>query len=308
MRWQLAELDLTLTERTAPASFELIDYVTEAQRVAGTSEAFLVAFITHQRDRTNVYLYDPKGPHLYAREVAVSESPAAASEELAIILRSAIQARIDGGDLAMAEIALPKPAVPKRPTTPRVWTPPTGKVVTIPRELRGAAGLSGVTSRPLSDADWQEGLVLRAWAQARPIRFGLSYSIFPGLSVSSDLAEITIYRHPIEAFVGVRIGTGAVNVLAESAFCADPIRRETALAQPPLTGQPPNWRWLWSVSARLRFETRLFSPVWFTAAAGAEFPLNPYAFELAVAEQRQRLARILSVRPTFEMGLVVGWR
>ena len=308
LRWQLTELELTLSERAAPAFFELRDYVDEAQKVSNTSETFLVAWITRERNHTNVYLYDPKGPHLYAREVAVSESPAAASEELALILRSAIQARLDGGDLAMAEIALPKPVVLAPPPAPKVSPLPTSDVQPIFRELKWAVELSGIFAHPLSVANWQGGLGLRMWARVRPVRFGLGYTVFPGLRVSSEQSEFSVQRHPAEAFVGYRLWLGDLNVIAESAFIADLIRRETTLSRVPLSGQQPNWRWLWAVSGRLRFETHLLSSLWFTTAAGAEFPLNPYSFEFVVAGQNQAIARILPVRPTLELGLVMGWR
>ena len=308
LRWQLSELVLTLSERTAPEFFELIDYVSEAQKVSSTSETFLVAWITRKQSHINVYLYDPKGPHLYAREVAVSESPAAASEELALILRSAIQARLDGGDVAMAEIALPKPVVAAPLPRPPVSPFPEKQVVTCAREPKGAIALSGILTHPVSEANWQGGLSLRLWARVRPVRFGLGYSVFPGLAVSSNQAGILVQRHPMEAFVGYRLGSGDLNVIVESAFSADPIRRETTFSREPLSGQQPNWRWLWAVSGRVRFETYLVSSLWLTTAGGAEFPLNPYSFEFAMAGQTQALAKILPVRPTFELGLVLGWR
>ena len=308
LRWQLTELALTLSERTAPAFFDLIDYVSEAQKVSSASETFLVAWITRKQSHTNVYLYDPKGPHLYAREVAVSESPAAASEELALILRSAIQARLDGGDVAMAEIALPKPVGATPLPHPPVSPLPERQVVTYAREPKGAVELSGIFSHPVSNANWQGGVGLRLWVRKRPVRFGFGYSVFPGLSVSNNQAEVSVQRHPMEAFVGYRVWSGALNVIVESAFSADPVRRETTFSRMPLSGQEPHWRWLWTVSGRVRFETYLVSSLWFTAAAGAEFPLNPYSFELAIAEQRQTIAKILPVRPTLELGLVLGWR
>ncbi len=309
LRWQLAELNLTLKEKTAPVLYEWLDYVREAERVTSTSDTFVAAWITHENGRTNIYLYDPKGPHLYAREVAVSESPAAASEELALILRSAIQARLDGGALAMAEITLPSSA-PLAP--PEVHQPPPPPVpfheVSESINPLWAPGVSGVASRPLSGSNWQAGLLLRLWAKVRPIRFGLSYSMFPGLDASSKWASITVYRHPTEVFAGYEIARGSVIVVAESAFCGDPIRRDTTYADAPLTGEGPRWRWLWTLSERMRFETRLVSPLWLTVAAGAEIPLNPYDFQVSIAEQKQTLARILPVRPTLELGLVLGFR
>ncbi len=308
LRWQLAELELTLSEKRAPVVHQLIDTVSEAQQVSRTSETFLVAWITREQNHANVYLYDPKGPHLYAREVAVSESPAAASEELALILRSAIQARLDGGDVAMAEIALPKPVVvppaPPAPVTPL----PQRQVVTFVREPQWAAALSAVLTHPMSEASWQGGLLLRLWARVKPVRFGLSYSVFPDLVVSTEQSKFSVQRHPAEAFVGYRLSSGELNIIVESAFSADPIRRETTFSQVPLSGQEPRWRWLWAVSGRLRFETHLGSSLWFTTAAGAEFPLNPYSFELSVADQQQRIAKILPVRPIVEVGLAMGWR
>jgi hypothetical protein len=307
LRWQLSELELTLSERAAPAVLDLIDTVSEAQQVSRSSETFLVAWITRKQNQASVYLYDPKGPHLYAREVAVSESAAAASEELALILRSAIQARLDGGDVAMAEIALPKPVVVAPPPAPPVAPLPEKRVVTYAREPQGAVEVGAILTRPLREAHWQGGLGLRTWTRVRPVRFGLGYSVFPGLTASSEQSKFSVQRHPMEAFVGYGLRSGDLDVIVESAFSADPIRRETTFSQVPLSGQQPRWRWLWAVSGRLRFDTHLASALWFTAAAGAEFPLNPYSFEVAVAGKQQTIAQILPVRPTLELGLVLGW-
>ena len=307
LRWQLNELNLTLIETTAPAFFQLLDYVQEAERVTKVSNALLAAFVTQKSGSTKIYLYDPKGPHLYARDVAVSESPAAASEELALILRSAIQARLDGGALAMAEIELPKPPAVSQPVT-RPRSPTVPPRLPEPVSASKAIELGAVASHPINHSNWQVGLLLRLWATVRPLRLGLGYSVFPGLGASSDKAEIAVYRHPIEAFAGIELLRARLNVLAESAILADPIRRVTTSASEPLTGEGPNWRWLWTVSERLRFESQLEAPLWVSLAAGAEIPLNPYAFEVAIAEQKQTVAKILPVRPSLELGLVLGWK
>jgi hypothetical protein len=281
--------------------------VTEAEQETKSSEALLVAWIAHEQAGMVVYLYDPRGPHLHARAVAVSESPAAASEELALIVSSAILARLEGEDFAMDEVALPKPAVPV-PPPPRPAPPRPLPIPQEPREPWGAAGLGAVGTKPLSHANWQIGLDLRAWGRVRPLRFGLGYSLYRGLTVSSELAKIIVYRHPIDAWIGLEVWTGKINVLTEAAFTVDPIQRDTLATSAPLASQAPNWRWLWAVSGRVRGEAEVAASLWVTAAVGAEIPLNPFTFEIAIAEQHQPIARILPVRPTADLGLILLWK
>ncbi len=308
LRWQLAELELTLTEASVPVATALIDTVQEAERIAVAANALLVAWVSRQPTAMNVYLLDPIGPHLYAREVAVSESPSAASEELSLILRSAIQARIDGSDLDMAEILLPKPEPTKARVTPPA-PPPPSRTMPIQQEVPDwGVGASSVVERPFSPGHWQAGLGLRSWAKVHRFRFGLGYSIFPGLAITSENADIELQRHPMEGFVGLQLGAAHLVVVAETGFGADLIRRQTTSAAVPLSGLVPNSRWLWALSQRVRLEARLASPLWFTMAGGLEVPLNPYTFDFAIAERRLTLARVLPVRPTVEIGLVLGWK
>ncbi len=208
LRGQLVELNLELKELSVPKASSLLDTVQQSEKVAAATNALLVAWIARAGTRVDVFLFDPKGPHLYAQEVAVSDSPSAASEELSVVLRSAIQSRLDGSTLEMAEIALPPkpPATVAAPPKPR----PTVAVAAVapPVEVQKThfgLGFGGVSERPLSHAPLQVGLALRAWLSVSSARIGAGYCFFPDVKVTTAPADFELSRHPFEMFAGYAI-------------------------------------------------------------------------------------------------------
>jgi hypothetical protein len=305
---QLKELGLLFTEAKIRQPATLTDWVQQAEAVAAATNPWLVTWVTSDSAQTSVYFYDPKGPHLYARQIATMGSATAASEAISIILRSAIQARIDGSEPEMAEIALPKrPPEPPRAvaSVPPRAPPPVSTTQWLPR---WGVGMSGNLEHPVSPGPWQAGIAMRAWTMVRFVRIGFGYSLFPDLTITSDQAALEIRRHPFEGFAGVRVGSPNAVLVLESGLGVDRIRRQTSSASIPLNELPAESRWLYTASERARLEIRLVSHVWLTAAAGVQIPLNPYTFDVALAGQEQSIARVLPVRPSLDVGLLFGWQ
>jgi hypothetical protein len=307
LRWQLAEMHLTLVDAKIPNPTRRDGWLDQAERIARADAPWLIVWVTYESNRANVFLYDPSGPHLYVQVVSTSDSPLAASEEIALILRSAIQARTDGGASGMSEVALPERAMPKPGTSsarpPRVVSQPPPAH---PMNHWGLA-MSGALEHPVSPGPWQGGVAMRAWGRIRSFRLGLASALYPGLTVASESVEFRLHRYSFEAFAGIPFGSERTVVVLESGLGTDLTRRVTASAAPPLRGLEPDSRWLFTVSQRLRIEQFLGRHLWLTAAAGLVIPLNPYRFEVVVADQTRSLTRILPVRPSLDFGILVAW-
>ena len=308
LRAHLAELELTFSVHELPANIDLAETVAEAKRQAELAKAFLVVWIMREDEQRIVYLYDPAGPHLRARAVTVSGSTAAASEELALILRSQILARIQGGELPMPEVALPgvqqpAPQPPKALAVEQVASP------ALPRAPRWGASPSFIFTKPLRDERGQPGMNLRVWRRGHRFRGGIDYTLFRDFSVSSEQAAISISRHPAEAYLGYETwNTRIHSLVAELGFLADAIRRRTDSAQAPLSGQAASWRWNAALAGRLRSELRILPNLAATLGIGVELLLNPYDFQVSVATERRTIGSLAPVRWTLDLGLtLLAW-
>lgn len=311
LRWQLSELDLGLREVPAASEQTWQELVQQAGQVASRGDTLLVAWITHTPSATIIYLFDPKGPHLYARQVAVSDSPAAASEELALIVRSALQARLDGGSLALPEIALPAEtpkttnqasAAHSRAVLPTATSREDQQLApTIPS---WGVDLAGVVTHPFSHGDWQLGVAIRTWLEWQRVRLGVGYTTLSSLEVANERAAIAVYRRPFELFAAIVWSARGFRFLATSMLGLDALQRDTTRVAPALSPRGSNERCLVTVGERLRAEVSLLEPVWLSLAGGVEVPLNPYVFEVASDHQRVTIAETLPIRPSFELGVV----
>jgi|GEM_PF-6497246 len=306
LRAHLSELKLSLGAQELPISAGLPETVAEARRQTETANAFLVVWIMRDGGSRTVYMYDPVGPHLRARSVTLSGSSAAASEELALILRSEILARLQGGEVPMPEVALPKATalVPEAPTAMVEEASPIH-----PTSPRWGVGPAGIYDQPVRDQHGQFGLGLRAFAGGHRFRGGLAYTFFPAFEVSAPEATISLRRHPIEGFAGYDMwNTRVHSLVAEVGFLLDPIQRRTESVQAPLSSLGANWRWSAAATARLRSELRVLRNLAVNLGVGVEALVNPYDFEVEVATERRVVARLAPFRWTLELGMtILAW-
>jgi hypothetical protein len=107
-RDQLTELGVELGVAPRPSDARLSVITSHAQTAAVASAAIAVVWLDTQRSATTIYFYEPKAPRLLTRKLTVSRSSAAAAEEVALILRSAISAVLEGEEVAMTEIEVPR--------------------------------------------------------------------------------------------------------------------------------------------------------------------------------------------------------
>lgn len=311
LRTHLAELEIELEVKAAPPSSSPFDVVAAIRATPVAAQASIVTWIVPQKPRVIVYVFEPQGPHLRARAVTVSESPVVAAEELALMLRSAILARREGGALEMAEVFLPAvPPSSPRPTTvlpsPTEAGPSTGA---LPKAREFAFGLSGGYGyfRSISQGGGGSGLSLRLFGQTSRTRFGVGYVVLPTTTIHSDRVnvDVAMRRHPIHFFLASSLARSErLQLWGEILGGFDPTRRQTVRADAPLESTQPRWRYAWSLAGLLRGESKITAEFSLAAAVGVEFALNPYDFEAVWMDERTRLARILPVRPMGDLSLV----
>lgn len=307
LRGQLRELDVeVLVVRSLQEP--LASAARRAKQLAKAQQALGVIWLELPPPRLSVFLYDASG-HLYARDVESDGSAASQSEAIAIILRSAIAAMLEGERVTMAEVRMPPPdsgaAVPPAPP------PAPRSPARVPSGDRAYLhlGLSYVGTLFARRTPWQNGaaLALTAAGPDSPLFFGVDYTQFAAVELESNGVGTRVQRHPIEAFGGLRLRVGAVFFNVQGALSADYLVRTTQHVGDGLLAAPTSKRWLWAMSTRLGVTV----PVWHRLSGvlnvGADFVLNPFH---QVVQRKSAgdevLGSPLLARPRVELGAVIS--
>jgi hypothetical protein len=304
LRGQLRELDVEVGV-VRRAEEPLANAAQRAQSIAQAEHALGVIWLELRPDRLSVFLYDSSG-HLYARDVTPDGSTVSQSEAIAIILRSAIAAMLEGDAVSMTEVQLP-PRSPGPAVAPAAPVgPPTAP--TIDRAYLHA-GVSYVGSLFARRTAWQHGaaLVLRAAPTDSPWFFGLDYAYFPPVELEAGGVRTRVQRHPLEVLGGLRLRVAALYFNVEGALSADYTVRTTEQVSAGLVPAEARGRWLWAASSRLGVTVPISRRVYGVLNVGAEFLLNP--FHQVVAETKivnEVVASPLLVRPRLELGALIS--
>jgi hypothetical protein len=294
---QLTELGINVLEVPQLPS---VPNVRLARQVSKELGPIAVVWLERASRGLTLYFYEPVGPRLYARRLEEFETPAA-TEALAIMLRSAVVALREGGAVAMPELPLPEPAPePKQaiPTAPA----PSGT----PRRstLGAAAGYAG--SWYARKTAVQHGLALSS--QLRPGQgpwfLGVSYTHFAALDIEQQGVLTRLRRHAAEAFLGAELRVAPFWFVAQGAFVGDLVHRTTASAAAPFVGTSPSQRWSWALSTRLGCALPLSSAWDVYVNVGADFLLSRFEHVVIGAEgSAEAVVSPLPTRPRMELGL-----
>lgn len=301
LRGQLRELDVAvLVVRAAREPLAIAAH--RAKQIAARDHALGVIWLEVTPNQLSVFVYDASG-HLYAREVEPDGSTASQSEALAIILRSAVAAMLEGEAVSMNEIQLPPPVVPaEKAPLPRRPPPPRSA-----SSLR--AGASYVGSIFARRTNWQHGAALsvRLRPTTWPWFFGADYTQFTAVELEQAGTEIELRRHPGELFGGVELPVSALRLDVLGAFSADYVQRTTTQVSEGFVATPDSSRWLLAISTRLGLSVPLSSRVFGVLALGADFLLNPFSQVVQPSsENGEMLGSPLRARPRVELGLLIS--
>ena len=298
----LAELSVALVIQTLPDDFELGSVTQRARVSARANAALAVVWFVRKERAMLVYFYEPAQDRLLTRRVEVSESMAAASEEVALIVRSAVAAALEGSEVMMTEVAVPEPSRAQPPPAPV-------QVQSAPRAVaREHARLSaGYVATSISgDASVQHGaaFALTALPDGRT-RLGLAFVLTPAFEVASEAVSVRIRRYPVLLSIGIALGAGRLRLVPELGFMAEFVRRDTLRTAPTFEAEGASSRWLWGVCPRLRGEYRFAPRVHGYASLGADFVLNPHAEVFEEVSTSETLLAWAALRPNGEAGISV---
>ncbi|MGC4064012.1 MAG: hypothetical protein QM784_05115 [Polyangiaceae bacterium] len=323
LRSHLKELEIKLDLSVAPQTNDPLAIADDLTHTERDSRPLFYTWLVQYPPRVIVYLFEPDGPHLGARESTLGSSTAATSEELALILRSAILARRSGGRADLDEVTL-TPATSTAPSAPpgtseRRSTPPNvapihGAALSrnpcgskpSPPPLNFGATLGFAYEMPFSDDVFRGGLHTRLWLGSDAARIGLGYLATPSATLHTKSANLSLERRPADIFVSHTVTTDTVRLAGELRFVVDPLRRHTLAADSPLTPTPARTRWFYAVGAFASGEVSLTHGLAWTVWAGADITMNARSFDVTRGDaSRETVAALLTVRPVVGSGLIL---
>jgi len=303
LRGQLSEINVEVIV-VSSAHESLANAARRAKQLAKTKHALGVIWLEQAPSQLSVYLYDSVG-RLYGRDIDADGSPASQSEAIAIVLRSAVAAMLEGDEVGMTEVQLPAPSainVAAPPSSP----PPRRTIPVDQRYLR--VGVSYVGTLFARRTPWQHGveLALSGSPTESPWFFGLGYTYFSAVDFESMGVKTRVERHPVEAFGGLDMSLGAVSVNVQGAVSADYIVRKTPQVGEGFLAAPTSGRWLCAVSTRLGATVAVTRHIYGVMSIGADFVLNPYHQVVQQSSADEVIGSPLLARPRLELGVALS--
>jgi hypothetical protein len=244
-----------------------------------------------------------------------------ALEQAAIVVRSLVEALLDGGHVGIApearragaggdaEAPAGSASLPAQTSQPALAGPEEPR----PSQSRSEASPDGASGRRriavtagytgtdfASGMPWQSGFSAGfAWLATPELYAGARYTLLPTYTVPTEEAVVAVDRRPVEALVGYHAArplalNGEIGLLVEA------VRRTTVSTAESLSPTAPSTRWMLSVTARAGFSWSPWPRIRASLRAGADFVLTPYAYTIdsAVAAPSPH-----GVRPRTELEL-----
>lgn len=296
-----------------------------AEAASRSSPVLAVVWIDLGAQGAVVNLYEPRDRRVFTRRLPMSGSEALAAEEVAIALRSAIGALLEGGPISMTQVDVrgvgessepgpdAKPAAPAAPAREEPASgPPSDELATDQAPFqrktsgdgRALLGVGYIGTLPTKDATIASGA--RASVELRVgagFLVGAGYGFFPSLTAEGPGVETRLSRHPAEAVLAYQVLSGRLGLEPEVLFIADLVRRRTIRAEPPLARAPAETRWLWAIGTRLRLRYSIAEGLGAFAAPGLDLVMNPFDQKASAPAGDESILSFRAIRPTLEAGL-----
>jgi hypothetical protein len=271
----------------------------------------LGTFYFDVQDDVLVYLFEPKGAKVLLRRVR-GEAEAAATEEVAAIVRGTVAALLDGQEIGMtappkaATFAPPPP--PEAPVAPaprlrdRAGPPPAGPDTTTVR-----AGVLYAGNIYADQQSWQSGARLAVLWLARPgLYLGGGYLLYPTSEIRSDVAAIDVTRHTGELVLGMELKNALFGLGGELELLLDATLRSTRSTNTGIAATPDAQRWSVGGAARVLTFWQWMKTSRLVLGLGIEvFPVQP-AYVAEIPAERVLLApRVF--RPRLDAGVTIDF-
>lgn len=313
--------------------------LTAAGSLAASRRALGSFYIEIERDGTLlVFFTEPAAEATLIRRLPPSrQGIGVAVEQAAIVVRSLVEALLEGGNVGIGPAAArgatppneasasradssletPSPASPNPESTPRPEEPEEpedtaesspgsgseGSSETEPGIARLAitAGYTGTDFA--SGMPWQSGFSGGLQWLATPLLYaGARYTLFPSYTVATDDAVVSVARRPLEALIGYH-GPTPLAFNAEFGLLVDAATRTTVSTAAGLRATSPSTRWMLAATARAGLSWSPWSRLRASVRAGADLVLTRYSYTIdsAVAVPTPH-----PLRPRIELELAAG--
>jgi hypothetical protein len=326
------EVVVTAVEREASLDKRLA----ASQALAASRHALGTFYLEVAEDRSLlIFFTEAQGEATLIRRLRANQQGlGVVLEQAAIVVRSLVEALLDGGSVGIRSDAnrrlQPEAAADRRPkpetkseaadnappleeadTTADDSGPPEQPVS--PSDLSSAGAnaahrrLALVAGVPLTQfatgAPWQVGLSTGVqWLASPTLYGGVRYTIFQAQTLSTADVALSARRHPLEVLVGYR-EVGHFGLNGELGLIADRVIRTTLQTSTPFQATSSDDRWMFALGARTGISWSPWSPLCVTMRVGADFVLTPYAYTI---DSGQAVPSPRRVRPRVELELAVA--
>jgi len=266
----------------------------------GTRVLAFVWLVEHDGVLT-VHFYEAAGASLRERRIPVTAGDAVSLEEVAIVVRSSVNALLERAAREASGSEDRKPVVVEERTPAQVPEPRS-------HDLLGSllsVGMGLCASRYANPTKFQAGMSgsLAAGPPSSFWKIGAGYSYLPREFVETPEVDLSLARHPIEIFARGDSLTRSTPffVGGQVGLVIDPVTRRT-LSTEAGEASPPTTRVHWAVSPQARTGIRVSQNLSLLFMGGAEALLRSSDFVLEGDEPRV-LVRPYRIRPRVYAGI-----
>jgi hypothetical protein len=278
-----------------------------------------------------IFFTEPDGSATLIRRLpAGQEGVRVALDQAAIVVRSLVEALLEGRRVGMAEEGdapavqaverdsprtkeQPPDASPNANGNDSLSSEPLGLSDEEPEEpeiagpipaRRTVAISGGYTGTDFaSDTAWESGFALGLRWLALPVVYAAArYTFFPGMEAGDDTAQIWVTRHPIE-FIAGYVGPARLSPNAELGLNVDYTGRDTLRTGAQYVPRPSDARWMIALGARAGLTWSATSTVQASLRGGADLLLTRYSYVIPAG--RAPISPH-NIRPRLEFDVTLG--
>jgi hypothetical protein len=214
-----------------------------------------------------------------------------ALEEAAIVVRSMVEAILDGGHVGIARPGLrPDEGGAASTASQASWRPRRG--------IAATAGYLGKTFAP--GLGWQSGGIIGLRWQSNGFYAGLATEIFAPMTTDTAPVSLLLIRHPGAVVLGFE-GPSRLAPTVEIQVMADYVTRSNRKTEGGYEETAPDARWFFGVGGMAGVSWSILPRLRLFAAGGADWILNPYSY----VAPPYVIVRSASIRAKMSLGLTV---
>jgi hypothetical protein len=213
-----------------------------------------------------------------------------ALEEAAIVVRSMVEAILDGGHVGIARAARPNEEPTASPASAFSLRPRYG--------IAATAAYLGTTFAP--GLGWQSGGVIGLRWQSGGLYLGLAVEIFAPITTNTPPVSLLLVRRPGAIIAGYEGGSRVAPTI-EIELMADYVSRSNVRTEDSLEPTPPDSRWYFGMGAMGGVSWYFLPRFRLLGQGGADWILNPYSYIVPSSV----IVRSASVRPKLGVGLAI---